>query len=132
MLNSPCVIFSPLMMSEIRSVISTTDNSEALNLIKQRNSAFAAVLKTNFQKAENAAAEKQPTIPAHAVEVRKRTLEMEPVESHIEPKKAKIDKPEAYVMRLPPSAQSGLCHQRAKETIEQQRKLSDPKQKRFK
>ena len=120
------------MMSEIRSVIST-DNSEALNLIKQRNSAFAAVLKTNFvQKAENAAAEKLPTIPAHAVEVRKRTLDIESVESHIEPKKAKIDKPEAYVMRLPPSAQSGLCQQRAKETIEQQRKLSEPKQKRFK
>ena len=119
-------------MSEIRSVIST-DNSEALNLIKQRNSAFAAVLKTNFQKAENAV-EKQNC--ANPVEVRKRVLEIEPLplESHVsEAKKAKIDKPEAYVMRLPPSAQSGLCHQRAKETIEQQRKLSDPKQKqRFK
>ena len=39
------------MMSEIRSVIST-DNSEDLDLIKQRNSAFAAVLKTNFVQKE--------------------------------------------------------------------------------
>ena len=49
-------------------------------------------------------------------------------------KKAKLTFEIDSVMRLPPSAQSGICHQRAKE--DNQRKLSDAackqQQKRYK
>ena len=109
----------------------------AINLIKQRNSAFAAVLK----KAEIAAvgAEKNSGPGANpGVETRKRPLQSSEiqVEESVESvaiKRAKLDTNETFIMRLPASAQSGLCHQRAKETLDQQRKLSDTKSKqRFK
>ena len=112
----------------------------AINLIKQRNSAFAAVLK----KAEIAAAGAENSGPANpgekiaSVETRKRPLQSSEiqVEESVESvaiKRAKLDTNETFIMRLPASAQSGLCHQRAKETLDQQRKLSDTKSKqRFK
>ena len=109
----------------------------AINLIKQRNSAFAAVLK----KAEIAVGAAAPgnSGPANpggekvvSVETRKRPSEIQ-IEDSVEIKRPKLDANETFIMRLPASAQSGLCHQRAKETLDQQRKLSDTKAKqRFK
>ena len=69
-----------------------------INIDFQRPSAFATVLK----------------------EKRKASIEGAD-EDVIAPKRAK----ESSVMRLPASAQSGLCHQRTKDSIAQQRKLSD-------
>ena len=113
-----------------------TNQVAAINLIKQRNSAFAAVLK----KAEIAAGAAAPgnSGPANpggekvvSVETRKRPSEIQIEESEV--KRPKLDANETFIMRLPASAQSGLCHQRAKETLDQQRKLSDTKAKqRFK
>ena len=104
----------------------------AINLIKQRNSAFAAVLK----KAEIAAGAENSGPGANpGVETRKRPLQSSEiqVEESVAIKRAKLDTNETFIMRLPASAQSGLCHQRAKETLDQQRKLSDTKSKqRFK
>ena len=109
-----------------------TNQVAAINLIKQRNSAFAAVLK----KAEIAAGGAAPAAnpggeKVVSVETRKRPSEIQIEESEV--KRPKLDANETFIMRLPASAQSGLCHQRAKETLDQQRKLSDTKAKqRFK
>ena len=109
-----------------------TNQVAAINLIKQRNSAFAAVLK----KAEIAAGGAAPAAnpggeKVVSVETRKRPSEIQIEDSEI--KRPKLDANETFIMRLPASAQSGLCHQRAKETLDQQRKLSDTKAKqRFK
>ena len=110
-----------------------TNQVAAINLIKQRNSAFAAVLK----KAEIAAGGAAPAAnpggeKVVSVETRKRPSEIQ-IEDSVEIKRPKLDANETFIMRLPASAQSGLCHQRAKETLDQQRKLSDTKSKqRFK
>ena len=109
-------------MSQEKSPENNTEVA-AINLIKQRNSAFAAVLK----KAEIAG----PPAAATPVEVRKRPLPHDiPVVE--DSKRPRLEKNETFVMRLPASAQSGLCQQRAKETLDQQRKLSDKPKPKFK
>lgn len=92
-----------------------------------RHSAFAAVLSSSRQNS-NAAATCASTesSPAITVEVKRKPIVSEDEDSPSTAKKAKL---EDFSMRLPASAQSSICQQRARECLDsQQRKLCEKQQ----
>lgn len=102
----------------------------------RHNSAFAAVL-SNRQNPGNAAAfcaavsESSPQASSAAITVevkRKPAALLSEDNSSISPSSAKKAKLEEFSMRLPASAQSNICQQRARECLDSQRKLCEKQQ----
>ena len=100
-------------------------------------SAFAAVLGRRKYEEVIAATSALPATPVE-VEKRKQLNNEEDLPPTSHAKKTRLETSEnCAIMPLPPSAQSNLCQQRAKESLETHRKLSEAsgkpiQQKRYK